>query len=108
MVYSRFNDRKPVHAIFLDLKKAFDSVSHNLFLLKLRELGLCAKTVAWFRSYLELREQRANLDGILSTYQSVDYGVPQGPVSGPILFSIYIHSINRQFKYSKIKINVCR
>ena len=41
-VYSSFNDRKPVHAMFLDFKKAFDSVSHNLLLLKLREIGLCA------------------------------------------------------------------
>ena len=62
--------------------------------------------VAWFWSYLEHREQRVNLDGALSTYQSVHYGVPQGSVFGPILLSIYINSIGRQVKHSKIKMYV--
>ena len=86
----------PTHAVFLDLRKAFDTVSHSHLIDKLSSLDLNIRTLNWFSSYLSNRYQCVKLGGIASDYAEVTHGVPQGSVLGPVLFSIYINSLSEE------------
>ena len=82
-----------VCAVFLDYRKAFDSVPHAPLMKKLQDIGLHANLLAWLHDYLTQRKQQVVVDGATSTQCMVVSGVPQGSVLGPLLFSIYINGI---------------
>jgi len=79
--------------IFIDIAKAFNSVSHNILLIKLQKLLGKNKYLKWFRSYLSERSQVVQINGQISNGKSVKFGVPQGTILGPILFSVYINGL---------------
>ena len=72
--------------VFLDLKKAFDTVDHVILLLKLDSYGFARTVHNWFKSYLEERNQKCLVNGHLSSSQFLRCGVPQGTILGPLLF----------------------
>ncbi len=86
--------------LFLDLSKAFDTVAHDVLLLKLRHLGLKLSVVNWFASYLEDRSQCCRVDGHLSSPQRVSSGVPQGSILSPLLFICYINDLPSSLRKS--------
>ena len=97
-------DRKLINgAIFLDLKKAFDTVDHVILLQKLQYLGLDQPKIAWFESYLSGRTQVCTINGILSDAQQLSCGIPQGTILGPLLFLIYINDLPACVTYSSTR-----
>ena len=80
--------------LFLDLKKAFDTVDHNFLLIKLEYVGVRGQTLEWFKSYLSNRSQVVFINGVLSEHEQIKCGVPQGSILDPLLFLIYINDLS--------------
>ena len=76
--------------VLLDLSAAFDTIDHSILLERLHNLGVRGAALDWFRSYLSDRKQCVYVQGERSKPRDLPYGVPQGSVLGPILFSLYI------------------
>jgi len=80
-------------AIYVDLSKAFDSISHSTLIDKLPDFGITGITQDWFTNYLFGRHQRVNYKNQLSSLEPVLCGVPQGSILGPILFLLYFNNL---------------
>ena len=94
-IYNSLNQKPSAKtlAIFIDLKKAFDTVDHNILIEKLEHYGVRNSSNNWFHNYLLDREQFVSINGTASETAKIVCGVPQGSVLGPILFLLYINDL---------------
>lgn len=78
-------------ALFVDLSKAFDTLSHAILLGKLKSYGIKGIALNWFKDYLFNRKQFCEIDGVKSELHHIVCGVPQGSILGPMLFLLYFN-----------------
>ena len=80
---------KLVGAVFIDLRKAFDTLSHDVLLTKLNVYGVSGRELAWFIDYLLGQQQYVHLGMNKSSNQPLLTGVPQGSILVPLLFLVF-------------------
>ena len=93
-IYDAMDDSEITVLVLLDYSKAFDTINHRLLYAKLKYLGFHPTAVSWIISYLTDRKQKVKTLSDESGWESVNNGVPQGSVLGPLLFSILVHDIS--------------
>ena len=80
--------------VFLDIRKAFDSINHKILLQKMeKQFGVSNAALRWFKSYLTDREQSCFVNGTMSTPKKVLCGAPRGSILGPLLFLLNINDL---------------
>ena len=82
-----------VHAVLLDLSKAFDSLSQQILLQKLKSLHFSPSATQIVESFLTGRLQQVSVNGVLSEWIELKQSVPQGTVVGPLSFNLYVNDL---------------
>ena len=93
--------------VLLDLSAAFDTIDHQILLDILRtEIGISSLALQWFQSYLSDRYQAVKIGTSLSTRKHLAFGVPQGSVLGPQLFSLYTRPLQKVIENSGMQFHL--
>ena len=103
-IFMGMNSKRVTVAVFVDLAKAFNTVNHNILLVKLVKLGVTGALLSWCRNYLKGRTQRTLANNKLSGLDAVPCGVPQGSILGPLFFLVYINDMVFSLKSAKVQL----
>ena len=82
-----------VSALFMDLSKAFDTISHDLLIAKLKAYGFSKEALKLMKSYLKNRKQNVQINNKFSSERDAIIGVAQGTIDGPLLFNLFINDL---------------
>ena len=100
--YENIDHKQVSLAIFLDLRKAFDTVYHKILLEKLEAYGIQELAGNWFRSYLDNRKQYCKHNCYESRAKTITCVIPQGSCLSPFLFILYLNNFEKCLKASKV------
>ena len=101
-INNHINKKKFTGLIFLDLRKAFNTVSHDILLKKLHHYDVRGVVYILLQSYLTERKQFVYINGSYSTTKTIQFGVHQGSNLGHIVFSIYVNDIFNIFDFTPV------
>lgn len=102
-IVDKLDNKTKVIGVFLDLAKAFDTVSVPILVRKLELIGIRGNTLNLFKDYLSGRNQKTKVNDVVSEAEDIGFGVPQGSVLGPSLFLVYVNELcNLKLKQGKI------
>ena len=93
-----------VGLVYIDLKKAFDTVDYNILRKKLELYGVQQRELSWFKSYLSNRKQFCRVSGVDSKIGDIEVGVPKGSCFGPRLFLVYINDLPQAVRDSTVSV----
>ena len=79
--------------IFMDLSKAFDTINHELFLIRLKAYGFSENALKLMCNYLKSRRQAVQVNNNFSSYKKVQVGVAQGSIDGPLLLNLFVNDL---------------
>ena len=91
-IITSLDSKCTVDIMYFDFSPAFDVVPHSFLIQKLKKYGIMGKILKWIKSFLLKRRQRVNVNGVSSSWCSVASGVPQGTITSPLSFLVYINS----------------
>ena len=92
-IYNVINSKEIAVNIFIDFRKAFDTVQHDILIKKLEKYGIRGPALALMKSYLLSRTQKVKISGYISSPKQITIGIPQGTCLGPLLFLIYVNEL---------------
>jgi hypothetical protein len=92
-IFTALDQNKMDLVVLLDMSSVFDTIDHTILISKLQSLGITDQAMEWCRTYLSERRQTVVVQTSRSQPEMLSYGVPQGSVMGPLLFSIYMIGI---------------
>ena len=93
LIYNSFDSKLHNISLFIDLRKAFDTVNHKILLYKLESYGIRGPVLSWIKSYLKDRKQCVKIGSSYSNMNVINIGLPQGSSISPILFLLYINDL---------------
>ena len=100
-IKNKVNEGKMVGVVFIDLSRAFDTISHAKLLQKLESYGVAGVELAWFSDYLFNRSHQVQMENVLSAEGKALSGVPQGSIIEPLLFVLFYNDFPSCLKHSK-------
>lgn len=91
-------------AVFLDFKRAFETIDRNILILKLEKYGIGKQALDWCKSYLSDRKQCTRIGDVISEELLNEIGIQQGSIKGPLYFILYINDLIKSLKWCKMRL----